>query len=132
MKVYCDTSGLYALLDADTNEHPQAVAIWERLRADRHELVCANYVLIECLALIQRRLGLPAVQDFQAAIVPLLEIEWIDAFAHERIVQALLTAHSRQISVVDCASFDVMRRRGIKAAFAFDRHFGEQGFEVLD
>ncbi len=132
MKVYCDTSGLYALLDADTNEHPQAVTIWERLRAERHDLVCANYVLVECLALIQRRLGLPAVQDFQAAIVPLLEIEWIDAAAHERIVQALLTAHSRQLSLVDCASFDVMRRRGIKAAFAFDRHFGEQGFDALD
>lgn len=132
MKVYCDTSGLYALLDADSHEHRQAVAIWERLRAERHEMVCANYVLVECLALIQRRLGLPALQDFQAAIVPLLEIEWMDAAAHERIVQALLTAHSRQLSLVDCASFDVMRRRGIKAAFAFDRHFGEQGFELLD
>ena len=49
MKVYCDTSGLYALLDADSHEHLQAVAIWERLRAERHELVCANYVLVECL-----------------------------------------------------------------------------------
>ena len=95
-------------------------------------MVCANYVLGECLALIQRQLGLPAVPDFQSAIVPLLEIEWIDALAHERIVQALLTAHNRQLSLVDCASFDVMRRRGIKAAFAFDRHFGEQGFDALD
>ena len=99
---------------------------------ERHELVCANYVLIECLALIQRRLGLTAVLDFQSAIVPLLEIEWIDAATHERIVQSLLTAHNRQLSLVDCASFDVMRRRGIKAAFAFDRSFGEQGFELLD
>ena len=132
MKVYCDTSGLYALLDADSHEHLQAVAIWGRLRSERDELVCANYVLVECLALIQRRLGLPAVQDFQAAVVPLLEIEWMDAAAHERIVQSLLTAHNRQLSLVDCASFDVMRRRGIKAAFAFDRHFGEQGCELLD
>ena len=48
MKVYGDTSGLYALLDADSHEHLQAVAIWERLRAERHELVCANYVLGWC------------------------------------------------------------------------------------
>lgn len=132
MIVYCDTSGLYALLDADTDEHARAAAIWGRLRAQRHELVCVNYVLIECLALIQRRLGLQAVVDFQRAIVPLLDIEWIDAVAHERIVQAMLTAHSRHLSLVDCASFDVMRRRGIATAFAFDRHFAEQGFDVLD
>ncbi len=132
MMVYCDTSGLYALMDADTDEHVRAAGMWGRLRARPHELVCANYVLIECLALIQRRLGLQAVVDFQRGIVPLLDIEWIDAAAHERIVQAMLTAHNRHLSLVDCASFDVMRRRGIAAAFTFDRHFAEQGFDVLD
>jgi len=41
-----------------------------------------------------------------------------------------LTAARRQLSLVDCISFEVMRRRGIKTAFTFDDHFAEQGFET--
>ena len=32
---------------------------------------------------------------------------------------------------VDCVSFSVMRRLGVRDAFAFDAHFGEQGFTCL-
>jgi predicted nucleic acid-binding protein len=44
---------------------------------------------------------------------------------------ALLTANRRQLSLVDCVSFEMMRRLGIKTAFTYDRHFSEQGFECL-
>ena len=37
----------------------------------------------------------------------------------------------RQLSLVDCTSFVVMRQIGIDDVFAFDRHFAEQGFTVL-
>lgn len=132
MTVFCDTSGLYALLDADTAEHPRAATIWARLRAESADLVTSNYVLVECAALIQRRLGMAALADFQRAIVPLLDIVWIDAATHARVMQALLTARNRLLSLVDCASFAVMRERGIRRAFAFDRHFTEQGFGPVD
>lgn len=42
-----------------------------------------------------------------------------------------LTANRRQLSLVDCVSFTVMRERGIKTAFVFDDHFEEQGFECI-
>jgi predicted nucleic acid-binding protein len=32
---------------------------------------------------------------------------------------------------VDAVSFEVMRRRRIEAAFAFDRHFETAGFRLL-
>ena len=34
-------------------------------------------------------------------------------------------------SVVDCASFVVMRTRQIQEALAFDRHFEQAGFTAL-
>ena len=37
----------------------------------------------------------------------------------------------RQLSLVDCASFDIMRRLGLRDVFAFDPHFAEQGFRCL-
>ena len=44
---------------------------------------------------------------------------------------ALLTANRRQLSLVDCISFEMMRRLEIKTAFTHDRDFAERGFECL-
>jgi predicted nucleic acid-binding protein len=45
--------------------------------------------------------------------------------------EQLLTADRRQLSLVDCSSFETMRRLGIKKVFSFDEHFREQDFEVI-
>ena len=37
----------------------------------------------------------------------------------------------QQISFTDCVSFAMMRRLGIGAAFAFDRHFRDAGFQMI-
>jgi predicted nucleic acid-binding protein len=39
-------------------------------------------------------------------------------------------AGRRTLSLVDCVSFEVMRRTGIRKAFAFDRHFQDYGYEI--
>jgi uncharacterized protein len=44
-------------------------------------------------------------------------------------VSALAAARRRDLSLVDCASFEVARRARARRAFAFDRHFVERGFE---
>lgn len=63
--------------------------------------------------------------------MPLLSIIWMESEAHTRSVATLLTAGRRQLSLVDCASFEAMRRLGITSVFAFDRHFAQQGFDCL-
>lgn len=72
-----------------------------------------------------------AVRDFHDSVVQLLSIEWIDESSHQAGVVALLTANRRHLSLVDCVSFEVCRRRSISAVFAFDQHFTEQGFSIL-
>ncbi len=47
-------------------------------------------------------------------------------------MSALLTAGRRDLSLVDCVSFDSMRRQGVPDAFAFDQDFVEQGFRLLN
>ncbi|WP_295431562.1 hypothetical protein [uncultured Thiodictyon sp.] len=36
----------------------------------------------------------------------------------------------RRLSLVDCSSFQVMRRLAVSEAFTFDKHFSGQGFRV--
>jgi predicted nucleic acid-binding protein len=123
MKVFADTSALYALLDADDACHAEAKEQWQRGLADGDSFVCHNYILVETSALVQRRLGMEAAKDFEENIVPVLQVARIDREAHRAAVAALLTAGRRSLSLVDCANLEVMRRAGIRTAFAFDPHF---------
>jgi uncharacterized protein len=128
LSVFVDTSGLVAMLDADEERHAVAAAEWSRLVETDEVLVATNYVLLETFALVQRRLGLDAVRLLVRDVVPLLQIEWVGEETHVAAVAVLMAANRRSLSLVDCASFETMRRRGLTRAFAFDQHFVEQGF----
>ena len=129
--IFIDTSALLAILDADDNNHGSARQEWEHLILGGERLVCTNYNLVETFALVQRRLGMDAVRKLEEDVLPMLVIDWIDAESHAISVAALLIAGRRRLSLVDCASFETMRRLGLDTAFAFDRHFSEQGFHTL-
>lgn len=81
--------------------------------------------------LVQNRLGLDAVRAFQDDIIPIINIHWVDERIHNIAVSSLLIARRKNISFVDYTSFEMVRNLGLKKVFTFDKHFKEQGFEVL-
>lgn len=129
--IFIDTSAFFALLDADDSGHERVKAAWAEMLRSGALLVTSNYILVETYALMQNRLGIEAVRLFQEDIVPLLEIHWIDPPVHSAATSALLVAGRKQLSLVDCSSFEIMRRAGIRTAFTLDRHFREYGFECV-
>lgn len=129
MSVFLDTSALYAFLDDRDADHQAAVAAFASLRDERR--VVHNYVIVETEAIVRARLGVVASSRFHAELVPVLDIEWVTADLHDVALAALRTAGRRELSLVDCVSFEVMRRRGIEAAFAFDDDFVTAGFRVI-
>lgn len=131
MRVYIDTSAFYALLDRGDENHKEGKKAWMQMFEGSYTLVTSNYVLIESFALLQSRIGLEAVRGFQEDIVPIIHVEFVTPDLHRAGTAALLSASRRELSLVDCVSFEMMRNFGIKTAFAFDSHFKEQGFSVL-
>jgi predicted nucleic acid-binding protein len=131
MNIFMDTSAVYALLDRDDANHKKADSAWTDILSGDHTLLTTNYVLVESFALLQNRLGTEAVRTFHEDIVPIIGIEWINDRTHGAAVSALLAASKRRLSLVDCASFEVMRSFGVKKAFAFDPHFSEYGFALI-
>ncbi|HWM19889.1 MAG TPA: PIN domain-containing protein [Ilumatobacteraceae bacterium] len=133
--VFVDTSALYAALDATDANAPTAVPIWARLLNDVEvgtiELFTHSSVIVESVALVQRRLGMPATRVLVDEFVRLMTVVWIDAELHARATTALLAANRRDVSLVDWTSFEVMRERTMDVAFAFDEDFSRQGFTVL-
>ena len=130
MRVFVDTSAFFAYVNRNDQNHLSAKEIFTWLIREQAKLICTNYVLLETVALLQNRLGMLVVKDFQESVVPLLRIEWVDEELHQASVAALLTANRRHLSMVDCTSFTAMRRLGIGTVFAFDQHFVEQGFTI--
>lgn len=131
MSLFVDTSALLAVLDASDAGHPAAAEAWSDILDTDEELVTTSYVLVELYALVQRRLGLAALQTLDRDVYPLLHIVWVDAEPHRAGVAAVLGAGRRRLSLVDCVSFYVMSERGLTRAFALDRHFAERGFDIV-
>ena len=130
MSVFVDSSGLYALIDARTAEHDAAAAEWARLRDEVTPLRTHSYVVVETVALVQRRLGMSAAADLHHKVVPLLSVRFIDKELHQTAMTALLAAGRRSVSLVDWTSFELMRAEHLNEVFAFDNDFAEQGFTV--
>jgi len=131
MSVLVDTSGLLAVLDADDSNHQRGRPTWEALISSCEPLHTSNYVLLELIAVAQRRLGLDAIRALHTDVLPLLTVHWVIEEEHRAAAASLLLVGRRDLSLVDCVSFDLMRRCGLSRAFTFDSHFARQGFECL-
>jgi predicted nucleic acid-binding protein len=101
------------------------------LEAGTLELVTHSSVVVESVALVQRRLGMAAKRVLLDEFVRSMTVVWVDVELHARATTALLAANRRDVSLVDWTSFEVMRERTIDVAFAFDDAFAKQGFTLL-
>lgn len=131
MNVFVDTSGFYAVLDAGDEMHGPAREAWVELLGSGANLHSTNYILVETIALLQSRIGMESVRAFTADILPVVNVFWVDEIAHTSAHHALLVSARRRLSLVDCLSFEAMRRLDLTSVFCFDPHFAEQGFKVL-
>jgi predicted nucleic acid-binding protein len=131
LSIFVDTAGIYAVLDSTDVHHSAAYDQWTSLLASSESLVTSNYVVVESSALVQRRLGMLALKALVDEALPTFDIEWVSKMDHQAAVEEVLAADRRGLSLVDCTSFQIMRRLGLEQVFTFDRHFSEQGFHVL-
>jgi len=123
--IFVDTGAWYALLDRQCVEHQVAV---QYVASVTDALVTTDYVLAESLTLLRARrlhdgalkLGERLLTQSQA------RLEWVTPadVAHAWI---LFKFRDKNWSFVDCVSFAVIQRLGIREAFAFDDHFRQFG-----
>jgi predicted nucleic acid-binding protein len=125
--IFLDTSAIYALADKADPNHVDAYKKFDLALKSGEIFLLHNYVLVESATLLQARLGLQAallfLEDAKA-----FDVEWVDLALHQEAVKELERIGKRGMSLVDCTSFIVMRRRGTRKVLAFDPDFPEQGF----
>ena len=132
-RTFVDTSGYYALADADDDNHVTAGSLLTALRSQRWRLVTTNFVLAETHALVLRRLGraaaLRALQDMTRS--PATDLVRVTPGDEARALAILVQYSDKLFSYTDATSFAVMERLGLTRVFTFDSDFTQYGFTQL-
>jgi predicted nucleic acid-binding protein len=63
-------------------------------------------------------------------VLPAIEVIDVDASLRYRALAAFRAATGSAVSLVDRTSFEFMRQRGIRRAWAMDTDFATEGFEL--
>ena len=111
----------------------QAAAISRALAGRQALLYTTNFVAAETHAFILARAGRDAARRMLARIDQganrVVRVEPGD----ERQARLILDRfRDKDFSLVDAMSFAVMDRLRVSTAFAFDRHFAQYGFTLID
>lgn len=130
MNIFVDTSALLAIVDADDIHHADAQQLWATLLQSQALIHTTNYVLVEALAIVQRRFGINGVRSLLAVASHAI-VHWITEPLHQQSLNRLLAENRRRLSFVDCTSFVFMQQAQIQVAFAYDPHFEQAGFQRL-
>lgn len=129
--IFLDTSAIYAMADQADPRHEVARTRFGKLIDAGEEILTHNYILVESMALLQSRLGLPTALKL-ARDASVFLVEWVDQVTHEEAVRQMARRGSRQASLVDQVSFLIMQRRGVQVAMAFDQDFVKAGYRIFE
>ncbi|MEK7525265.1 MAG: PIN domain-containing protein [Patescibacteria group bacterium] len=130
MKVFVDTSGFIALVMGGDQFHIAAEAWWA---ANENGLVTSNLVLIELMGWLRYMAGAKFARKVARTILEntQMKIERITALDEKAAFGLFDKISGRGLSMVDCTSYVVTRRLGIKTVFGFDTDFSRNGFELV-
>lgn len=105
---------------------------YKRAIATRRELITTNYVLSELVALLPARSRASRRQTLAYICgirrITHLTVIHIDAATDADAWELLERQDDKDWSLVDAASFVVMRQLGLQEAFTSDQHFSQAGF----
>lgn len=126
--IFVDTGAWFAVAVRNDPDHAAAMA-W--LESNREPLLTTDYILAETATLLRMRDK--TLRGHRLAVRVATSLLRGQAGALEKVTENDLQRalgvfrryHDHLFSFVDCTSFVIMERLGIRQAFAFDSHFDE-------
>jgi uncharacterized protein len=129
---FVDTGYLIALFSPKDAHHTQALALQSQVQRERRSLT-TEAVVFELGAAFSRAAYRSVGQAIMHTLMHDLSIEVVPITPALRDkALALFAQHQdKDWSLCDCASFELMRERGVTQALAADHHFDQAGFTAL-
>lgn len=127
--ILIDTSAVFAFAKVNDPDHARAVSLLQAAAAKGEAMLIHSYLISETTSVLQRRLGNVAALAFLQDLDH-YTIHWVEPTDHEEAVELFKARNRRGLSLVDCASFVVMRRYGVTHGLFFDADFEREGFQL--
>jgi predicted nucleic acid-binding protein len=129
VRTFADTSYYIAITFPHDQWHRKALTAIHR----GDELYTSSLVVNETVSLMQARGQLSTAIEFlrDARANPMVQVVHVDPVIQSEAWDLFARWGGIGANAVDCASFALMRRLGIKRALTFDRHFRAAGFQTL-
>lgn len=133
--LFVDTAGWGHLVDPTQEFHGKAADLYRQARRRGSRFVTTNYILTELVALLTSPVRVPRAKliGFISGLKssPYVDIVHVDAMLDSQAWRLLVDRPDKEWSLVDCASFVVMRKAGRVEALTTDHHFEQAGFVRL-
>jgi predicted nucleic acid-binding protein len=96
-------------------------------------VLTSSHVIGEFATLLGRYVGFEPAADRASELYGSSGIDILQSTRADEIeaLNWMKKYADQHIGFTDCLSFALMRRHGIRAAFTFDRHFRDAGFDVV-
>jgi len=129
--VFLDTGYLIALELAGDQNHRAALKHWRSVIKSIPPLITTSYIFDEVVTFFNSRKHHAKAVEVGDRLLYSRSVQLIHV--DEELFQAgwqYFQKHKdKEYSLTDCISFVVMKKLGIYAAFAFDKHFNQAGFK---
>lgn len=132
-KVFVDTAAFLGILVDKDENHKSAIEVMSDLRTKKARLFITEAVLFElanALSAIEFRRRAVSFIDTLRGLAS-VETVPLNAELFENALQLYRERPDKEWSLTDCASFVVIKERGINLAFTSDKHFEQAGFVRL-
>jgi predicted nucleic acid-binding protein len=131
--VFVDSGAWVALALTRDPLHDQAREQWDLLRGSGAKLHTSIPVIIETFTFLDRNTNRDVALAWKESVakpelVKTLPCELRDL---EHSWEYFRRADLHRLSAVDATSFAIMKRAGIRVAYAFDYHFAAVGFRLV-
>lgn len=131
--LFADTFYWIALADFNDNAHQQALTVTRERAAS--SIVTTDEVLAEYLTFFAAAPA-PLRQQVAASVQAILADPLIRVIPQSRTsflagLELYIQRPDKGYSLTDCISMQTMRRQGLTEALTRDRHFEQEGFQVL-
>ena len=122
-------------MHVETDEkHPAAQSVMMDIRNGIYgKMVTTNYIIDELITLLRNNVTHHDVVKIGNAVrsTPNIYLVWIDEVIEQKSWEYFQKYQDKTYSFTDCTSFVIMNAMKIELAFAYDAHFDQSGFHVI-
>ena len=132
--IFIDSSFFKAIVDNNDVFNNQALKIYRKLIEEKALLTTTNFILDETFTVIRVKVSLERAIGFRETLIEMRNVLKVIRVlaADEAAAWQWFIKDWSKLSYTDCISFAVMKRLAIDRVAAFDQHFLQAGFKIVN